>query len=278
MTAVPPTIDLHLIGIGTGNPDHLTLAAVKAMNTADLILLPRKGDAKSDLIDLRRTICAAVLTGTTRVVEFDLPVRDARPPYRHAVEAWHDAIAGRWRGQIATHLPDGGALALLVWGDPSLYDSTLRIADRLRMAGMALRVHVEPGITSIQALTAAHAIPLNTLGDPFTITTGRRLREAGWPDGVDTLVVMLDSDCAFQTLVPDDIAIWWGAYLGMPHQALMCGALDEVGPMIIPCRAALRARYGWMMDTYILRKTGRNQSIQICLAQDQRTNAGANPV
>jgi precorrin-6A synthase len=44
-------IDLHLIGIGTGNPDHLTRAAIKAMNAADLILLPRKGDAKSDLLD-----------------------------------------------------------------------------------------------------------------------------------------------------------------------------------------------------------------------------------
>ena len=254
-------IDLHLIGIGTGNPDHLTLAAIKAMNAADLILLPRKGDAKSDLIDLRRTICAAVLTGATRVVEFDLPVRDATPPYLDAVDAWHDAIAATWREQIALHLSGGGALALLVWGDPSLYDSTLRIAGRLRAAGMALRVLVEPGITSLQALTAAHAIPLNTLADPVTITTGRRLREAGWPDDVTTLVVMLDGDCAFQTLVPDDLSIWWGAYLGMPHQALLHGALAEIGPRIIERRATLRARYGWIMDTYLIRKSGR-QSIE----------------
>lgn len=69
-------IEIDLIGIGTGNPDHLTGAAVKAMNTADVILLPRKGEAKSDLIDLRRTICAAVLSAPVRVVEFDLPQRD----------------------------------------------------------------------------------------------------------------------------------------------------------------------------------------------------------
>jgi precorrin-6A synthase len=56
-------IELHLIGIGTGNPDHLTAEAVRAMNDADLILLPRKGCAKSDLSDLRRARCAEVLTG-----------------------------------------------------------------------------------------------------------------------------------------------------------------------------------------------------------------------
>jgi len=247
-------IDLHLIGIGTGNPDHLTRAAIKAMNAADLILLPRKGDAKSDLIDLRRTICVDVLTGSTRLVEFDLPIRDTRAPYLAAVEDWHDAIAAAWAAQIAAHLPDGGRLALLVWGDPSLYDSTLRIADRLRADGIALRVHVEPGITSLQVLTAAHAIPLNTLGAPVLITTGRRLREGGWPAGAVTVAVMLDGGGAFEALVPQGIDIWWGAYLGMRHQALLAGPLDRTGPQIMRTRAALRERHGWIMDIYVLRR------------------------
>ncbi len=248
-------IDLQLIGIGTGNPDHLTRAAIKAMNAADLILLPRKGDAKSDLIDLRRTICADVLTGSTRVVEFDLPVRDADAPYREAVDRWHDAIAEAWAEQIARHLPNGGRLALLVWGDPSLYDSTLRIADRLRADGLPLTVTVVPGITSLQALTAAHAIPLNALAAPVLITTGRRLRESGWPDAVDTLAVMLDGHCTFETLSPAGVSIWWGAYLGMPHEALVAGPLADVAARIVGERARLRASHGWIMDTYLLRRT-----------------------
>ncbi|MCE8005378.1 SAM-dependent methyltransferase, partial [Billgrantia ethanolica] len=71
-------ISLSLIGIGTGNPEHVTLAAVRALNEADLILLPRKGEAKSDLIDLRRLLCRDLLEASsrTRVVEFDLPCRD----------------------------------------------------------------------------------------------------------------------------------------------------------------------------------------------------------
>lgn len=248
-------IDLHLIGIGTGNPDHLTAAAARAINAADLILLPRKGAAKSDLIDLRRGICAAVVTGEARIVEFDLPVRDAAGDYRAAVDGWHDAIADAWRAQIAAHLPDGGKLALLVWGDPSLYDSTLRIAGRLRAGGMDIAVRVEPGITSIQALTAAHAIALNDLAEPVLITTGRRLREHGWPQGADTIVVMLDGGCAFETLPPAGITIWWGAYLGMAQEALVHGPLADAGPRIALTRAELRERHGWIMDVYLMRRS-----------------------
>lgn len=248
------TVDLHLIGIGTGNPEHLTLAAIRAMNAADLILLPRKGEAKSDLIDLRRSICAEVLTEDTRVVEFDLPVRSSAPPYLDGVEEWHAAIAEVWAAQIDAYLPDGGVLALLVWGDPSLYDSTLRIAERLQRQGRSLRVHVVPGITSIQVLTAAHGIALNTLAAPITITTGRRLREEGWPQEAETLVVMLDGACAFAVLPPEGLTIWWGAYLGMPQQCLIAGDLAVVAPEIQRRRADLREEHGWIMDIYLLRR------------------------
>ena len=244
-------IRLSLIGVGSGNPDHLTRAAIRAMNEADLILLPRKGDAKSDLIDLRRTLCADVLAGATRVVEFDMPVRAADAAYVDAVLDWHGAIAALWLEQIALHLPRGGTLALLVWGDPSLYDSSLRIAQRL---GPDIHISVIPGITSIQALTAAHGVCLNRLAEPVLITTGRRLRDHGWPPGVNDLVVMLDGDCAFRTLDADSVHIWWGAYLGMEQQALDHGPLAVAGPRIVERRALLRQRHGWIMDVYLLRK------------------------
>lgn len=243
-------IDLHLIGIGTGNPDHLTRAAIKAMNAADLILLPRKGDAKSDLIDLRRAICAEILTQPVRIVEFDMPKRASQPAYVDAVLDWHDAIATLWMEQITRHLPEGGSLALLVWGDPSLYDSSLRIAERIP----GTSVTVIPGITSIQALTAAHGICLNDLAEPVLITTGRRLREQGWPACTSSLVVMLDGDCSFQTLPAEGIEIWWGAYLGMPQQSLAQGPLSTLGPDIAARRAQLRRDHGWIMDIYLLRR------------------------
>lgn len=250
-------IRLSLIGIGTGNPDHLTRAAIRAMNEADLILLPRKGDGKSDLVDLRRAICAECLTGPTRIVEFDMPGRSSDHAYIDAVLDWHAAIAALWMEQAALHLPLGGTLALLVWGDPSLYDSSLRIARRL---GPDVEVNVIPGITSIQALTAAHGICLNRLAEPVLITTGRRLRERGWSQGADDMLVMLDGDCAFQTVDPAGVEIWWGAYLGMAAQALAQGPLASTGPQIIKRRAALRAQHGWIMDVYLLRRTDSGET------------------
>lgn len=243
--------DLLLIGIGTGDPDHLTGAAIKALNQADLVLIPEKGAGKADLADLRRAICARFLTSGAPVVGFDLPVRDpAVADYLDRVNDWHDAIARVWQATITRHLQDGkGTVALLVWGDPSLYDSTLRIAGRL-----PLKVTVVPGITSLQLLTAAHAMPLNELGEPFAVTTGRKLRDYGFPAGIDTVAVMLDGDCSFQSVPPAGVTIHWGAYLGMAEQMLMAGPLAKAGPRIVAARAAARAAHGWIMDIYILRR------------------------
>lgn len=248
-------IELLLIGIGTGNPDHLTLQAVKALNSADLILIPRKGEAKEDLAELRRSICTNVVTNpATRFVEIDLPVRDpAIADYRARVDAWHDAIATVWTETIQAEIGHFGRVALLVWGDPSLYDSTLRIAARVQRI-LPMRMTVTPGITSLQALTAAHAIPINEIGAPFTVTTGRRLRDEGWPAGVDTLAIMLDGDCSFQAINPTGVVIWWGAYVGMAEEIIISGSLSDVADRILKARAEARTRHGWIMDIYILRR------------------------
>jgi precorrin-6A synthase len=240
---------LHLVGIGTGNPDHLTLQAIKVLNAADLVMIPRKGDDKADLAELRRAICAEVIANpAVKIVEFDLPRRDVTKAYLQGVEDWHDAIAVVWRKTMAAQ-GNPAEVALLVWGDPSLYDSTLRIAGRL-----GLPVEVVPGITAIQGLTAAHGIALNEIGAAVTITTGRQLTDGGWPLGADTLVIMLDGKCAFQHLDPAGVSIWWGAYVGMAEQIVLSGALSEIGPAIIAARGAARARHGWIMDIYLLRR------------------------
>lgn len=245
-------IDLWLIGIGTGNPDHVTFEAVNAIRNADLIMIPRKGAKKADLADIRHQILDKVAGDIDlNIAEFDLPVRDASGAYLDGVSDWHDAIARVWTDTIAAHDGAGKKVALLVWGDPSLYDSTLRIAERLSPKP---RLQVVAGITSLQVLTAAHAIPINGLGAPFTVTTGRQLRENGWPAGAETVAVMLDGECSFQSLAPTDYDIWWGAYVGMPEQILLKGPLDSISETILQTRAKARESHGWIMDIYVLRK------------------------
>ena len=244
---------LTLIGMGTGDPEHMTLQGIRALNRADLILIPRKGEEKSELADVRRRICAELLTNpATRLAEFDLPQRDSSGDYKTGVAAWHEAIAEAWLAVLEAH-PQAREAALLIWGDPALYDSSLRVAEKAA-ARIPLEISVIPGISTPQVLAAAHAVTLNEIGEATTITTGRLLRAHGWPEGSAMLAVMLDGDCAFESLNPDGIDIWWGAYLGMAEEIRISGPLAEAGPRIREARAEARKRHGWIMDSYLLRR------------------------
>ena len=248
-------IDLVLVGIGMGNPDHLTGQAIKALQNADLILIPEKGNEKSDLADLRAVICEKLLSPIPQIALFRLPVRDPKESsYLKRVTDWHEKIALLWRDEIFKHCPNGGRVALMIWGDPSIYDSSLRIANRLIAEEQKVSINVVPGLTSVQLLTAAHKIPLNTLAEPVMIMTGRNLRDGGWPNTVKTAVVMLDGDCSFDQLDGKDYTIWWGAFLGMPEQILASGPLHQCCEDIKVLRANARAEHGWIMDSYLLRK------------------------
>ncbi len=243
--------ELVLIGIGTGSLDHLTREGEAEIRRADCILVPSKGPEKSDLAELKKGICASVLgeEAESRFLDFDMPVRDSGSDYLESVDAWHGEICKAW--DAALGFRDAVRVALPVWGDPSLYDSTLRIAARLRPVP---KVRIVPGITALQALTAAHGIPLNEVNAPVTITTGRRLRQEGWPEGADTVAVMLDGELSFRQLDPSQLHVWWGAYLGMKEQVLASGPLAEAAERIAETRAAARDVHGWIMDTYLLKR------------------------
>ncbi len=246
---------LRVIGIGPGGIRQVTLEAVDAMQGVDAFFVLDKGAASAPLRDVRRQMCDEhVGPGRYRFVEIVDPPRDRDPvDYDAEVRRWHDARSEAIEDALLSELPDGGVGAILVWGDPSLYDSTLRITDAIVERGrVALDVEVIAGVTSASALTAAHRILANRIGEPIHITTGRRL--VSTPAGADTnQIVMLDADCTFlRTADPDDL-IWWGAYLGTPDEIVLAGTVGEIGETIRSTRAEARERHGWIMDIYLLR-------------------------
>jgi len=243
---------IHVIGIGAGDPDYVTVQAIEALNDTQVFFAMDKGERKSDLVALRREICTRFIREPGyRFVELPDPKRAADAEYRNAVADWHAARAQIWAKAISAELGPHGVGGFLAWGDPSLYDSTLRIlgAIKAEAAQVDFTFDVIPGITAVQALTARHRIPLNEVGEPVLITTGRQLRAHGLAGAA---VVMLDADCSFQ-VCPPDTRIWWGAYLGTDDELLIAGTVAEVGPRIVSLRAEARARHGWIMDTYLLR-------------------------
>lgn len=247
--------NILIIGIGSGNPEHLTLEAIAALNRADVLFIPDKGTEKAALRHLREEICARFIRSRSyRSVPVPIPARaPAGEDYRGVVDDWHARIAGSYRALFEAELAEGQTGALLVWGDPALYDSTLRIMERVAATGLPLDWQVYPGISSVQVLAARHRIALNTIGGPILITTGRRLA-AGFPADQDSVVAMLDGEQAFVRLDPEGLDIWWGAYLGTADELLIAGPLAEVSQEIVAERAAARQRHGWIMDTYLLRR------------------------
>ncbi|MBJ3785084.1 precorrin-6A synthase (deacetylating) [Devosia sediminis] len=235
-----------VVGIGTGSPEHLTVAAIDALNRADVLFVPEKGVSKAGLANVRRAIIERfVRREDPRIIGYAVPRRDAKnPEYEQGVAEWHQALSDIFALLVAD-VPEGGTGAFLVWGDPGLYDSTLRI---LELVPQSITVEVIPGITAVQALTAAHGIALNRIGQPVVITTGRQLGTVE----VDT-VVMLDGRMAFLDADPD-LDIYWGAYLGTPDELLIAGRLGDVADRIATTRQVAREEHGWIMDTYLLRK------------------------
>jgi precorrin-6A synthase len=255
---VPRT--LLVIGIGAGDPEQLTVEAINALNSVDVFFVFGKENA-AELTEMRRQICERyiridVSTDGYRVVEIPDPPRDrGAADYAGAVRDWRDARTAELAAALERELGPHGRGAILVWGDPSLYDGTIRIIDSILAQGaLELDYQVIPGISSVQILTARHRIPLNQVARPVHITTGRRLLE-GVPAGIDDVVVMLDAGLACAALHGEPgWHIYWGAYLGTKDEALVAGPLDDVLEEIRRTRAELRERKGWIMDTYLLRR------------------------
>ncbi|MFI5893616.1 precorrin-6A synthase (deacetylating) [Actinoplanes sp. NPDC051513] len=244
---------IYVIGIGAGDPDHLTLQAAKAIGRTDVFFVLDKGEAKESMIELRRRLMKAYGRPSRRIAEGRDPDRDRRPAdYEGTIADWRSRRSQVTEALISEHLLDGETGSFLVWGDPSLYDSTIAILEEILSRGQTLfEYEVVPGISSVSALAAKHRIGLNRVGQPFQVTTGRRLTE-GWPDGVDDVVVMLDAQQAFAA--HPDADIYWGAYIGTEDEILASGRVADVGEEIAKTRAAARGRHGWIMDTYLLRR------------------------
>jgi precorrin-6A synthase len=249
---------VSIIGIGAGDPEHVTVQAIKAMNAADVFFVVTKGCEQEDLVALRRAILGRyVKGGAHRVVALqDPPRRRGASPaeQRAAVAEWRAARAAQYERALREELGPDEHGAFLSWGDPSLYESTLTILEGLR-AELAFELDVVPGISAVSALAARHRIPLNRVGGAVHITTGRRLTDEGLPPGADDVVVMLDADLAFKTVAADGLDIYWGAYLGTPDELLVAGPVREVAGEIERARAEAKARKGWIFDIYVLRRT-----------------------
>jgi precorrin-6A synthase len=239
-----------LIGVGPGDPDQVTLEAIRAMNEVDFFVVTEK--RRDDPLAAARTaLLARHVRGDPTLVVVEDAERDRAPAdYVRAVTDWHAARADRYAAALSDHDGDAG---FLVWGDPALYDSTIRVLERVADAVDA-RLEVVPGVSSLAVLAARHRIVAHGIGEPLHITTGRRLLEAV-AQGQPTIAVLLSRSLdSLRAVEPSGWLIWWGANLGAPSERLAAGPLADVLPEIEAARAAAKQEAGWLMDIYLLRR------------------------
>jgi precorrin-6A synthase len=182
------------------------------LNEVEVIFVIDKGEEKGDLVVLRKLLCEKYIRDPGwRIVEARDPQRDRKASaYEAAVEDWYEKRALIFERMLLEELGEEGCGGFLVWGDPTLYDSTIRIVELIRERGQVdFDYEVIPGISSVQALAARHRLPINRIGEPVHVTTGRKLGQ-GLPQGVTNAVVMLDSQDAFRSVDPE-AEIYWGA-------------------------------------------------------------------
>ena len=237
---------VHVIGFGMGL-QHLTPQAVDALRACDYVVAAAKR-TDDPLLAVRREICEAYDVELVAVADPERD-RDAPADYGRAVRDWHTARVAAYADVLRER---GGTPGFLVWGDPALYDSTLRIVQQLP-AELEVTYDVVPGISAPQLLAARHGIVLHEVGRAVHVTTARRLAD-DVAAGQTNLVVMLPGEGSLD-LLPGlaDWSIWWGANLGAASERLVAGRVSEVLPALRSARAAAAAGAGWVMDVWLLR-------------------------
>jgi len=136
--------ELTLVGVGPGDPELLTLKAVKAIASAQVVVYPQKPGEKSLALSIADTHIGA---GVLRM-PVDVPMKVERQPAQHAYDQIGEAIS-----QL---LAEGKTVAYLCEGDPLFYGSAMYLLERLPKAKIA----VIPGITSLTATASAIGRPL----------------------------------------------------------------------------------------------------------------------
>jgi precorrin-6A synthase len=250
-----------LIGIGPGDAKYLTLGAIAAMNRAHaFFLFDKEGRGKDELARTRRAMLRKFVKNRRyRIVSAPTPPRARRAgarAYARAVADWRGRKGAEMAGLIERDLNDGETGALLVWGDPALYDGSIDMLEDLKRGGVKFEFEVVPGISAVQALAAKHKVALNRAGESVLITTGRKLG-AMKRIPAPNVVVLLDQESALKKFPDRNAELYWGAYLGMKDEMLLKGRLKDVLHKYARTRRARAKKKGWIMDTYLLRTAAK---------------------
>ncbi|MGF6231455.1 precorrin-2/cobalt-factor-2 C20-methyltransferase [Inquilinus ginsengisoli] len=145
---------LYGLGVGPGDPELVTLKALRLLRAAPVLAYPAPDVGDS----FARSIVAPHLQGGQTEIAIRVPMRVDPAP----AQAVYDAAAI----EIGAHLDSGRDVAVLCEGDPFFYGSFMYLFGRLAERH---RVEVVPGVSSLTACAAAIGLPLAARNDVLTV-------------------------------------------------------------------------------------------------------------
>lgn len=151
------------VGVGPGDPDLITMKAVKALRNAPAVAYISANGRPS----MARYIAAQYLGGSSKEIKMTLPM--------HPSPEIADAAYGEGASRISAELEQGKDVAVLCEGDPLFYGSFGHLLDRL---GGQYPVEIIPGVSSVMAAAAAAERPLAYAAEAFSVLPATMSEEA----------------------------------------------------------------------------------------------------
>jgi precorrin-2/cobalt-factor-2 C20-methyltransferase len=197
-------VELVGIGVGPGDPDLLTVAAVRELSTAGRVFVPVMAPGVAGRAE---AVVRAHLTHD-RLERLVFALNDdVAGPQQRRHDCW-DAAATR----VAAYLREyGGAAAFATLGDPSVYSTFGYLAETVRALLPGIRIRTIPGITAMQAAASAAGLTLVEGAEPLTLLALAR-----------DLTVVDDALARGGTVV---------AYKGGRRLAQLCGQIAAAGAL-----------------------------------------------
>jgi precorrin-2/cobalt-factor-2 C20-methyltransferase len=145
---------LHLVGVGPGDPELLTLKAARLLGAVPVVAYPSTGEESAFAFDIAREHVNAAAQRLPIVIPMAVERGPAQAAYDAAAEA------------ILAHLLAGRDVAYLCEGDPLFYGSAMYLVSRVASHAPVTTI---PGVTSLTAAAAAISRPLAARNEPLKI-------------------------------------------------------------------------------------------------------------
>ena len=161
---------LYAVGVGPGDPDLMTLKALKTIKNADCIACPESHGEPGVAYGIAKKAVPEIISKELLLLEFPMHKDDLSDAHNKAAE------------QIIYHLSSGKNVAFLTLGDPGIYSTFFHIAGMIKEQGYEFEII--SGITSFSAASAKLNLPLSLGDESLMITSGKYCEFEG------TLVIM----------------------------------------------------------------------------------------